>query len=90
MPTKTKAPDVCRLTLTIRDTAYTLRPARNDANHPGRAWRLGKADGAAYHVAETAHGPTCDCPDWTFRREHLDPLGCKHIRALRAMRLIEG
>ncbi len=24
----------------------------------------------------------CDCPDYIFRRDGLDPSGCKHIKAL--------
>lgn len=85
---KPAQPNTCRLSLQIRDTTYTVRPASNEAHRDGRAWRLGKPDGGHYHVAETDHGPTCDCADWTFRREHLDPDGCKHIRALRACGLI--
>ena len=32
---------------------------------------------------------TCDCPDFTFKREGIDPEGCKHIKALVACGLIE-
>ena len=78
-------PDTCRLTLSIRGTDYALRPVPSE---DGRAWRLRKPDGTTYDVAETRWGPVCDCPDATWRREGLDPAGCKHVRALRALGLI--
>lgn len=85
---RTPASDTCRLAITIRDIPYSLRPAENDANHPMRAWTLRKLDGTHYTVAETPDGATCDCADWVMRREHLDPRGCKHIRALRVFGLV--
>jgi hypothetical protein len=35
-----------------------------------------------HYVAQTWDGPTCDCGDYQFRREGIDPKGCKHIQAL--------
>lgn len=75
----------CRLTLTINGTDYALR---SFASPDGRVWILRRAEGHHHHVAPTAHGWTCNCGDWTWRREHRDPAGCKHIRALRAVGLI--
>lgn len=81
-----KVADTCRLTLTIRGTVYAVRRV---ASEDGRAFRLGKRDGEAHDVAETPYGPTCTCGDYVWRREHLDPAGCKHIRSLRAVGLID-
>jgi hypothetical protein len=88
--TKPKTPrarpaDRCRLTLHVRGVAYGVRPL---AGGEGRAFRLAKADGTAYDVAETPYGPTCDCADQVFRHEGRDGRGCKHIRACRALGLI--
>ena len=63
-------PDTCRLTVRIRGTDYSARPLDSE---DGRAWRLRKADGTAYDVAETPYGPTCDCGDQTFRHEGETP-----------------
>jgi hypothetical protein len=79
-----------RLDLTIDRTIYALERV---ACHPAiaaRAFRLTKGDGIAYDVAQTAFGPQCDCPDFIFRRDGLDPEGCKHVRALVDSGLIEA
>lgn len=94
MPTATKArstrPDTCTLTLAIRGDQYRVRGVQADAfGATSRAYRLRKAGThEVHHVAETIHGPTCDCPDQTFRHEGRDALGCKHIRALKALGLV--
>ena len=51
------------LTLTISDQHYRVRPIRNELfGATGRAYRLRRIDNdAVYDLAETAHGPTCDC-----------------------------
>ena len=59
--------------------------ARHALSAALRAFRLRKEDGTVYHIAVTEHGPTCDCPDWTFHRDGIDPAGCKHIKALNAV-----
>jgi hypothetical protein len=79
-----------RLVLTIRDTDYTVRRVACDPLVAGRAFRLLKGDGTLYDVAQTPFGPECDCPDFIFRRDGLDPAGCKHVKALVACGLIEG
>lgn len=81
---------IARLMILISGATYTLRRIPCDPSIAARAWRLRKPDGAAYYVALTEYGPTCDCPDWTFHREGRDAEGCKHIRALKAVGLIEG
>lgn len=97
MPTATKAQptpirtaDVRRLTLRIRGVDYHVRGIRADAfGATARAYRLRKAGSVEpIHAAETVHGPTCDCPDQTFRHGGLDAIGCKHIRAMRALGLV--
>jgi len=79
----------CRLDLTIGRTTYTLERL-TEALLPGsRAFRLIKGDGTIYDVAQTSYGPQCDCPDYIFRRDGLDPAGCKHIKALVEFALLE-
>ena len=79
-----------RLDLTIDRTTYALERV---ACHPSigpRAYRLTKGDGVAYDVAQTSFGLQCDCPDFIFRRDGIDPDGCKHVRALIDSGLIDG
>ncbi len=33
---------------------------------------------------------TCDCPDFIFRRDGIDPEGCKHIKAMVAYGLLDS
>jgi hypothetical protein len=79
---------LCRLTIHINGTAYNVRPIAVDPTAADRAFRLRKADGVAYDVAATEHGPTCTCPDYVWARDGLDPAGCKHIRALTVVGLL--
>jgi hypothetical protein len=83
-PAKARPADVCRLTLHIRGVAYNARPIPNP---DGRAYRLKKADGTTYDVAEGEHGPMCDCPDAVYRHDGTGTY-CKHVRALSALNLI--
>jgi hypothetical protein len=78
-----------RLDLTIGRTTYSLQPLAETPRVQPRAFRLVKGDGTIYDVASTAYGPVCDCPDYIFRRDGLDPSGCKHIKALVGSGLIE-
>jgi hypothetical protein len=71
-----------RLVLTIDRTAYVIFRLPRALDPSRRAYRLIKADGVVYDLAESRHGPSCDCPDYIFRRDGLDPAGCKHVRAL--------
>ena len=83
-------PILPRLSLTIRDTSYTVRRVACDPVVADKAFRLLKQDGTLYDVAQTPFGPECDCPDFVFRRDGLDPAGCKHVQALVACGLIEA
>src|SRR3954447_11933443 len=58
----------CRLILSINGTAYSVRPISADSFAALRAFRLRKADGTTYDVAQTIHGLECDCPDFVFHR----------------------
>jgi len=90
-PTRPKAkPRAFALALTIDRTTYEVGRLPCQAPIADRAFRLRKADGTLYDVAVTPYGPECDCPDFIFRRDGLDPDGCKHIQALTACGLIEG
>ena len=79
-----------RLVLTIDRTAYVVFPLPLALDHSKRAYRLIKADGVAYDLSESRYGPSCDCPDYIFRRDGLDPAGCKHVKALIQHGLIGG
>lgn len=71
-----------RLVLTIDRTTYILVALPRALDPSRRAYRLIKADGAVYDLSESRYGPSCDCPDYIFRRDGLDPAGCKHVKAL--------
>jgi hypothetical protein len=86
---KPKPADICRLSVHIRGVAYTARPIRPELSEVIRAWQLRKPDGTVYNVADTIDGATCDCADFTYRHEGNDQIGCKHVRALRALGLID-
>lgn len=80
----------CRLTLTIDDTAYTVRPIPLlPESKLARRIRLRKADGTVYFVVQARgddpllDAPTCNCPDHVSRRRP-----CKHLKALKACGLI--
>jgi len=81
----------CRLTLTINGVHFCVRPIRSEDDQIHRAFRLRRKpfqSGIIFDVAETVQGATCDCPDFVFRREGLDPRVCLHIRAMRAVGLL--
>ncbi len=77
----------CGLTLRIDGTAYRVRPLPADFGGT-RAFRLTKAGGEAHDVSRGLHGDECTCGDFVFRRDGIDPKGCKHIRAARALGLL--
>ncbi|MHC5542012.1 SWIM zinc finger family protein, partial [Singulisphaera rosea] len=64
-------------------------PIRVDRGAARRCFELRKADGTFYHVAVLDYGAECTCPDFVFNRDGLDPLGCKHIRSLVALGIID-
>jgi hypothetical protein len=87
---KPKPADVCRLIVHIRGESYSVRPIRPETPDVARAWRLRKADGTTYVIADTIYGATCECGDFVFRHEGKTLTGCKHIRACRALGLLDS
>ena len=81
---------VCRLTMEINGVDYRVEPSQGEEYAVTKAYRLSKRDGTAYDVALTDFGLTCDCPDFIFHRDGLDPEGCKHIKAMVAYGLLDG
>jgi hypothetical protein len=82
----------CRLTLSIEGVHFSVRPNRSEDETIRRAFRLRRLplrSQIIFDVAETVHGAVCDCPDFVFRRDGLDPRGCLHIRAMRAVGLLD-
>jgi len=79
-----------RLDLLIGRTNYSIASVTCAPAIADRAYRLTKGDGTIYDVAQTSYGPQCDCPDYIFRRDGLDPRGCKHIQALVGFGLIRS
>ena len=82
------APAPSELFLSIHPHLYRVHSLECDPGIAVKAFRLNKADGTLYDVAQTEHGPRCDCPDFIFRRDGLDPHGCLHIRAMRAVGIL--
>lgn len=80
---------VCRLTMAINGVDYRVEPSPPEAYAVLKAYRLSKPDGTAYDVALTRYGLICDCPDFIFHRDGIDPDGCKHIKAMVAYGLLD-
>jgi hypothetical protein len=83
-------PRASHLFLKIDQSIYGVHPVPCENAAVVKAYRLNKPDGTLYDVAQTRFGPQCDCPDFVYRRDGLDPSGCKHVQALVAQGLIEG
>ncbi len=81
---------ICRLTMEINGVDYRVEPNVSQSYAVTKAYRLCKPDGTAYDVALTDFGLTCDCPDFIFHRDGVDPDGCKHIKAMVAYGLLDG
>ena len=84
------APARSNLFLRIDRTFYEVRALDCDPYAALKAFRLNKRDGTLYDVSLTGDGARCDCPDFIFRRDGLDPAGCKHVQALVAQGLIDA
>lgn len=81
------APATVRLLLAIGSTAYRVRPITSELH--ARAFRLRRVDGKGeYHVTQDGAAHACDCGDHVWRREGTGT-ACKHVRALRAARLLD-
>jgi hypothetical protein len=83
-----KAPTgLCGLTLRINSEPYKVRPL--PAEFGGlKAFRLTKTDGTFHDVSRGAYGMECTSGDFVWRRDGIDPEGCKHIRSVRACGLL--
>jgi hypothetical protein len=90
-PTVADGPVTAALVLLVEcasgPTRYTVRAlSRSPGDEALMVYllrRIGAGpDHEGYHVCQHLDGPTCDCPDYQFRRDGLDPSGCKHVRAL--------
>jgi hypothetical protein len=79
------APTTIRLMLGIGSTVYWVRPITS-ALH-ARAFRLRKADAEYFVTQDEAGVQACDCGDFTWRHEGKGTV-CKHVRALRAARML--
>lgn len=75
-------PLVVAMAIGINGTHYSVSPLAPSPDAV-KAFRFVKidGDGRAYDVEELEGGARCDCADFVFRREGLDTLGCKHVRA---------
>jgi hypothetical protein len=85
---RSKPADLCRMVVTIRGTDYTVKPLVVEDDDIRAAWTLRKADGTEYTLSHGIYGAGCTCADQTFRHEGRDDSGCKHIRACRALGLL--
>lgn len=79
--------DTCTIpTFKINGVRYHLCGiARQPGDEATRIYLVSTSDGDPehrHHVCETPWGCTCDCGDFCFRRDGIDPAGCKHIKAL--------
>src|SRR5262245_31280132 len=81
-------PRPSHLFLTIDQNIYRVHPISCENAAVIKAFRLNKPDGTLYDVAQTPYGAQCDCPDFVYRRDGLDPAGCKHVQALVAQGMI--
>jgi len=77
----------CGLTLRINGESYRVRPLPADFGGI-KAFRLTRADGTFHDVNRDVFGVGCTCGDHVWRREGIDPAGCKHARAARALGLL--
>lgn len=66
---------------------YVIEDAKPDKKLADPAIRLTKADGTQYTVAKTKNGPTCCCADFNYRHDKTGKV-CKHILAMRAVKLL--
>jgi hypothetical protein len=80
---------LCRLFLRIGDTSYGVTKVAPRPSAVLEGWRLTRPDGVTYDVGRDEQGCSCDCADFTFRREGMPGTRCKHIRALVAVGLMQ-
>lgn len=89
----TPAPGVARLTLALDGVAYVVKPVGRAALPFGsvRGFTLSRIDrkqGRTTHtVADGFDGPSCTCPDQTYRQTPTGGI-CKHVAACQAVGLL--
>lgn len=78
--------DACETAL-INGKLYAVEPVQVDPRSGvATCYALTSEAGDVYHVADHRDRPsTCTCGDFVFRCEDVDPLGCKHVKALVAL-----
>ena len=91
MATATTAPKPatgrCSLRLRINGVGYKVRPLPADFGGL-KVFRLTKADGEFHDVSRDVFGTSCTCGDHVWRRDGIDPAGCKHTRSMKALGLL--
>ncbi len=88
---KPAEPATTSLRLRIGQHDYAVRRIGADGRPFGtiKAFRLRRTDtGELHDVAQLPTGCECTCGDFVWRRDGLDPAGCKHVRALKAWGLL--
>src|SRR3954447_7372567 len=93
-PPRAKAEPAPTLCMGLDHQVYGLTLIRGIQDPDVRTcWRLEKKSdlGCVYDVAVHSHGGTsCTCPDWETRHYDFNTEGCKHIRGLVALGLIDA
>jgi hypothetical protein len=79
----------CSLRLRINGTTYAVRPIPAGFAAT-RAFRLTKPGGETHDVSQLVYGHECTCGDFVFRRDGIDPGGCKHVKAAVACGLLDA
>lgn len=69
--------------------SYLVQRLSPDGAIGNAAFRLTTEAGGNYDVIARPWGIECDCWDYQTRRDGIDPNGCKHIRALAEVGLLE-
>jgi hypothetical protein len=87
-PTPKPVTGRCSLTLRINGVAYRVHKHAPEFGRT-RSFRLTKLDGTFHDVLDGLYGAECSCGDFVWRRDGLDPAGCKHVKACRASGLID-
>jgi hypothetical protein len=80
---------LCSLHLRINGKSYRCRPVPVDGVEVYKLFTLTSLEGQTYNVAMTPEGHTCECADFVYSRDGLDPTGCKHIKAMMALGILD-
>src|SRR4051794_25594097 len=87
-----KPEPVVSLALAIDHQVYMVTPIRAQDPEILRGFPLEKkSDQSIYDVAtHRSHGHECTCPDFEVRHRGIDNSGCKHIKALVKLGLLDA